>query len=53
MAKYVYPAIFKEEKNGDISVTFPDFEGCSTFGHDIIDALAMGQRIRPHGSDRR
>lgn len=41
MAKYVYPAIFTEEKNGDISVTFPDFEGCSTFGHDIIDALAM------------
>lgn len=41
MAKYAYPAVFTEEKNGDISVYFPDLEGCSTFGHDIIDALAM------------
>ena len=41
MAKYVYPAVFNEEENGDITVFFPDLEGCSTFGHDIIDALAM------------
>ena len=41
MAKYVYPAVFNEEKDGCISVFFPDLKGCSTFGHDIIDALAM------------
>ncbi len=41
MAKYFYPAIFTEEKNGNITVYFPDLEGCSTYGHDIIDALAM------------
>ncbi len=41
MAKYFYPAIFTEEKDGNITVYFPDLEGCSTYGHDIIDALAM------------
>ena len=41
MAKYAFPAVFTEDKKGKITVSFPDLEGCSTYGRDIIDALAM------------
>lgn len=40
--KYAYPAIFT--KDGDAySVSFPDLEGCFTFGDSIPDAMEMAQ----------
>ena len=30
MAKYVYPAIFTHEPEGNYSISFPDVEGCYT-----------------------
>lgn len=41
MAKYVYPAIFSKEQNGQYSVAFPDLPGCYTCGNDLQDALDM------------
>jgi len=33
-----YVAVFNKEKRG-ISVTFPDFPGCTTFGEDMDEAV--------------
>ena len=41
--KYAYTAIFTPEESGLISVDFPDFQGCSTTGDDISDAIFMAQ----------
>lgn len=41
--KYVYPAIFTAETNGQFSVTFPDLEGCYTGGDNLADAIDMAQ----------
>ena len=41
--KYVYPAVFTEEKDGGYSVSFPDLEGCVSCGDDLIDAIAMAE----------
>lgn len=43
MAKYVYPAIFTEEDNGQYSVCFPDVNGCYTCGDSLIDAMEMAE----------
>jgi len=43
MSKYVYPAIFTKEENGQYSVDFPDIDGCFTGGDDMADALEMAQ----------
>ena len=45
MAKYVYPAIFTQEKNGMYSVEFPDIENCYTGGDDMADALEMAEDV--------
>lgn len=45
MAKYVYPAIFTKEDNGQYSIVFPDFEACFTQGDDIQDGLFMANDI--------
>lgn len=45
MAKYIYPAIFTEEKGGGYSVDFPDLEGCFTTGDDLADALSMAEDV--------
>ena len=45
MAKYVYPAIFTKEENGQYSVEFPDIKGCVTCGDDLADALYMAQDV--------
>jgi len=45
MAKYVYPAIFTQEKNGAYSVEFPDIENCFTGGDDMADALEMAEDV--------
>lgn len=43
--KYVYPAIFTEEKEGGYSVLFPDLEGCYTCGDDLNDAFEMAEDV--------
>jgi predicted RNase H-like HicB family nuclease len=40
MKKYIYPACFYEEENGQYSVIFPDFNG-ATFGNNKEDAYNM------------
>lgn len=40
MAKYLYPACFYKEDNGQYSVIFPDFGG-ATYGNDLYDAYNM------------
>ncbi len=43
MAKYVYPAVFTEEKNGQFSVDFPDVSGCFTGGNSLVNAMEMAE----------
>jgi predicted RNase H-like HicB family nuclease len=45
MAKYVYPAIFTVEDDGNYSVVFPDIENCFTGGDDMADALEMAEDV--------
>ena len=39
--KYIYPAIFEKEENGQYSVSFPDFDNAFTCGDDINEAFFM------------
>lgn len=43
MAKYVYPAIFTKEENGQYSVVFKDLEGCYTCGNNMEQAIEMAE----------
>lgn len=43
--RYVYPAVFTPEENGQISVYFPDLESCYTCGDDLVDALYMAEDV--------
>lgn len=43
MAKYVYPAIFTPEENGQYSVSFPDIEGCYSGGDSLAEAIEMAE----------
>ncbi|MCL2865547.1 MAG: type II toxin-antitoxin system HicB family antitoxin [Lachnospiraceae bacterium] len=45
MAKYVYPAVFTQEDNGQFSVNFPDLESCYTSGDNLQDAIFMSEDI--------
>lgn len=42
MAKYVYPAVFKQEGDS-IFVSFPDIENCFTQGKDMVEAIEMAE----------
>jgi predicted RNase H-like HicB family nuclease len=42
MKKYIYPACFYLEDNGQYSVIFPDFGG-ATYGNDLQDAMDMAE----------
>ncbi len=42
MAKYAYPAVFTAENNS-YSVSFPDIDGCLTFGETIPEAIEMAE----------
>ena len=42
--KYVYPAVFTEEKNG-YSVNFPDFESCYTDADDLQAAIERAKDV--------
>ena len=44
MAKYIYPAVFKQD--GEVyTVRFPDFESCYTQGDDLCDAYEMAEDV--------
>lgn len=45
MNKYVYPAIFTEEADGQYSVSFPDIESCYTCGSTLAEAIEMAQDV--------
>jgi predicted RNase H-like HicB family nuclease len=42
MKKYIYPACFYLEDNGQYSVIFPDFSG-ATYGNNLQDAMDMAE----------
>ena len=43
MAKYIYPAIFTPEANGQFSIYFPDIENCFTCGDNLEDGIEMAK----------
>ena len=44
MAKYIYPAVFKQD--GEVYTGhFPDFESCYTQGDDLCDAYEMAEDV--------
>lgn len=43
MSKYVYPAVFTKEDNGQYSVVFRDLEGCYTCGDSMEQAIEMAE----------
>lgn len=45
MAKYVYPAVFTKEDNGQYSVVFKDLEGCYTCGDTLEEAIYMAEDV--------
>ena len=45
MAKYIYPAVFTMELNGQYSVRFPDLESCYTQGEDLTSAYEMAEDV--------
>jgi predicted RNase H-like HicB family nuclease len=45
MAKYVYPAVFTKEVNGQFSVNFPDLESCYTGGDNLEDSITMAEDV--------
>lgn len=45
MAKYVYPAIFTEESEGEYSIIFPDIPSCYTQGSGMTDAMEMANDV--------
>jgi predicted RNase H-like HicB family nuclease len=36
-----YPAVFKQEANGEYSIFFPDIPGCNSCGKDLQEAYEM------------
>lgn len=45
MTKYVYPAIFTDEGNGQYSVLFPDLEGFYTSGESLEESIEMAEDV--------
>lgn len=45
MAKYIYPAVFTNDKDGGYSINFPDLESCYTDGDDLQDAYDMANDV--------
>ncbi|MCL2018227.1 MAG: type II toxin-antitoxin system HicB family antitoxin [Oscillospiraceae bacterium] len=43
--KYIYPACFYPEENGQYSVVFNDLGGIATYGNDLQDALNMAEDL--------
>lgn len=45
MGKYVYPAIFTPEDNGQYSIRFPDIKNCFTGADSLPDAMDMANDV--------
>ena len=45
MIKYVFPAIFTKEENGQYCVDFPDLKNCYTQGDNLQDAYDMASDV--------
>lgn len=45
MAKYIYPAVFTPEENGQFSICFPDIENCFTCGDNLEDGISMAEDV--------
>ena len=45
IVKYVYPACFIPEENGQYSVIFDDLGGIATYGNSLEDALSMAEDL--------
>ena len=45
MAKYVYPAIFTPEDNGQYSIRFPDIKNCFTGADSLPEAMDMANDV--------
>ena len=43
--KYVYPAYFIPEENGQYSVIFDDLDGIATYGNSLEDAISMAEDL--------
>ena len=43
MAKYVYPALFERDEDGQYSVSFPDLNGAFTCGRNLTEAMYMAE----------
>lgn len=43
MPKYIYPAIFTPEENGQYSVRFPDLKNCFSGGDSLPEAMDMAR----------
>lgn len=43
--KYVYPAIFTQEPEGNYSISFNDLEGCYTCAETIEEGLEMAEDV--------
>ncbi|MCL2047120.1 MAG: type II toxin-antitoxin system HicB family antitoxin [Defluviitaleaceae bacterium] len=43
--KYIYPACFYHEENGQYSVIFEDLGGIATYGNDLQDAFSMAEDL--------
>ncbi|NLW06693.1 MAG: type II toxin-antitoxin system HicB family antitoxin [Clostridia bacterium] len=45
MAKYVFPAIFTKEDDGQYYIEFPDLKNCYTQGDNLQDAYDMASDV--------
>lgn len=41
MKNLIYPAVFHKDEDGTYTVTFPDLDGCSTYGYSLEEAFNM------------
>lgn len=41
---YVYPAIFEQNDDSSITITFPDLPGCISEGKSLANAIDMAQK---------
>lgn len=42
--KFIYPAVFTKEEDAYL-VSFPDFNGCGTYGDNLIEAYEMAKEV--------
>lgn len=56
--KFIYPAVFTKEEDCYV-ISFPDFDGCGTYGDDLIEAYEMAKEVMEamvigyYGDDKR